>query len=57
MYVLLLLQHAQALYAFAMSANKIEYQTSVPKVGNAYLSSGFGDKLAICNNVIPFLCF
>ena len=46
-YASLLLQHAQALYAFATSASKVEYQTSVPEVGDAYPSSGFGDELAI----------
>ncbi|KAH0840079.1 glycoside hydrolase family 9 protein [Lanmaoa asiatica] len=46
-YASLLLQHAQGLYTFATSARKTEYQNSVPEVGNAYPSSGFGDELAI----------
>ncbi|KAI9574524.1 glycoside hydrolase family 9 protein [Boletus coccyginus] len=46
-YASLLLQHAQTLYTFATSARKIEYQNSVPEIGDAYSSSGFGDELAI----------
>ncbi|KAF8450355.1 glycoside hydrolase family 9 protein [Boletus edulis BED1] len=46
-YASLLLQHARALYTFATSAEKTEYQNSVPEVGDAYSSSGFGDELAI----------
>ena len=46
-YASLLLQHAEALYAFATRASKIEYQKSVPEGGDAYPSSGFGDELAI----------
>lgn len=46
-YAALLLQHAQALYTFATSSRKVEYQVSVPDAGDAYPSSGFGDELAI----------
>ena len=43
-----LLTHAQQLYSFAVNtAPQQTYQTSVPAVGEAYPSSGYGDDLAI----------
>ncbi|EGO01864.1 glycoside hydrolase family 9 protein [Serpula lacrymans var. lacrymans S7.3] len=42
-----LLQHAQTLYSFAVSASQTEYQNSVPVAGDAYASSGYGDELTL----------
>jgi len=44
-----LLTHAQQLYSFAVNATngRKTYQTSVPEVGSAYASSGYGDELSM----------
>ncbi|KAF7352905.1 Endoglucanase [Mycena venus] len=48
-YAQTLLTHAQQLYTFAVNATggQKTYQSSVPAVGDAYGSSGFGDDLTI----------
>ncbi|KAG2058833.1 glycoside hydrolase family 9 protein [Suillus hirtellus] len=48
-YAATLLEHAKQLFTFATSASggQAVYQHSVPEVGKAYASSGYGDELAI----------
>lgn len=43
------MDHAETLYSFALNATggRKVYQKSVPEAAQAYLSSGFGDELAI----------